>query len=46
MFDPQTQRLELLQCQLAEMQKQLATLKAERDAGAGEPKAARPRNRA
>jgi serine O-acetyltransferase len=32
MFDPATQRLELLQCQLAEMQKQLAALKDERDA--------------
>ncbi len=32
MFDPATQRLELLQCQLADMQKQLATMKAERDA--------------
>jgi serine O-acetyltransferase len=32
MFDPATQRLELLQCQLAEMQKQLAVLKSERDA--------------
>ncbi len=29
-FDPQTQRLELLQCQLAEMQKQLMALQAER----------------
>jgi serine O-acetyltransferase len=46
MFDPATQRLELLQCQLAEMQKQLATLKAERDAAATADKPARRRDRA
>jgi serine O-acetyltransferase len=46
MFDPATQRLELLQCQLAEMQKQLATLKAERDAAATAEKPARRRDRA
>ncbi len=36
-FDPATQRLELLQCQLAEMQKQIDTLRAERDAAAATP---------
>lgn len=37
-FDPQTQKLELLQCQLVEMQKRIATLMAERDArAAGQP---------
>lgn len=35
-FDPQTQRLELLQCQLAEMQKQLTALQAERKSVADE----------
>ncbi|WP_432770333.1 MAG: serine acetyltransferase [Sphingopyxis sp.] len=32
-FDPATQKVELLQCQLEQMQKQLAALIAERDAG-------------
>lgn len=32
MFDPQTQKLELLQCQLADLQKRIAELMAERDA--------------
>src|SRR5690606_18794077 len=31
-FDPATQKVELLQCQLEQMQKQLAALIAERDA--------------
>lgn len=34
MFDPATQRLELLQCQLEQLQKQLALLQAERGGGA------------
>ncbi|MEQ1724574.1 MAG: serine O-acetyltransferase EpsC [Sphingopyxis sp.] len=33
MFDPQTQKLELLQCQMVEMQGRIAALIAERDAG-------------
>ena len=41
MFDPATQRLELLQCQLADMQKQLAAMKAERDAADAVRKPAR-----
>ena len=41
MFDPATQKLELLQCQLADMQKRLATLLAERDAAGVEAKAKR-----
>ena len=32
LFDPQTQKLELLQCQLADLQKRIAELVAERDA--------------
>ncbi|GGJ62744.1 serine acetyltransferase [Sphingopyxis bauzanensis] len=39
-FDPATQKVELLQCQLEQMQKQLAQLIAERDA-AGEEEAPR-----
>lgn len=39
-FDPATQKVELLQCQLEQMQKQLAQLIAERDA-AGEDEAPR-----
>ena len=35
-FDPATQKVELLQCQLEQMQKQLAALIAERDAVADE----------
>jgi serine O-acetyltransferase len=35
-FDPATQKLELLQCQLEQMQKQIAMLVAERDALKGE----------
>ena len=35
-FDPATQKLEILQCQLEQMQKQLATLLEERDALAAE----------
>lgn len=34
-FDPQTQKLELLQCQLIEMQGRIAGLMAERDAATG-----------
>lgn len=34
-FDPQTQKLELLQCQLADMQARIASLMAERDATQG-----------
>lgn len=40
-FDPATQKVELLQCQLEQMQKQLAALIAERDAGAAENEAPR-----
>lgn len=36
MFDPATQRLELLQCQLEQLQKQLALLQAERSVDGGE----------
>jgi serine O-acetyltransferase len=43
MFDPATQRVELLQCQLSELQKQLEALKAERDAAAPEKPAVRRR---
>lgn len=32
MFDPQTQKLELLQCQIERMREEIAALKAERDA--------------
>lgn len=35
-LDPQTQKLELLACQLTEMQKRIATLMEERDAVAGD----------
>lgn len=35
-FDPQTQKLELLQCQLVEMQKRIALLMEERDGKPGE----------
>ena len=38
LFDPQTQKLELMACQLAEMQKRIAVLMEERDAKAGAPK--------
>ena len=34
-FDPATQRIELLQCQLEQMQKQLTALLEERDARGG-----------
>jgi serine O-acetyltransferase len=40
LFDPQTQKLELMACQLIEMQKRVATLMEERDAKAGEAKVA------
>lgn len=40
MFDPQTQKLELLQCQLADLQKRIAELMAERDAADPAPPAA------
>jgi serine O-acetyltransferase len=40
-FDPATQKVELLQCQLELMQKQLAALIAERDAAAAESEAPR-----
>lgn len=52
MFDPQTQKLELLQCQLADLQKRIAELMAERDAADPAPPAApaaqppQPRRRA
>ena len=35
-FDPQTQKLELLQCQLADMQKRINSLIAERDSSDGD----------
>ncbi len=38
MFDPATQKLELLQCQLEQLQKQLAALKSERQEVAVKPK--------
>lgn len=38
LFDPQTQKLELMACQLADMQKRIAVLMEERDAKAGGPK--------
>ncbi len=38
MFDPATQKLELLQCQLEQLQKQLAALKDERQEVAAKPK--------
>jgi len=44
-FDPATQKVELLQCQLEQMQKQLAALIAERDASA-EPAPRKGRSRA
>ncbi|HTH28270.1 MAG TPA: serine O-acetyltransferase EpsC [Sphingobium sp.] len=34
-FDPQTQKLEWLQCELAQLRKELAALRAERDADSG-----------
>ena len=37
MFDPQTQKLELLQCQLAELQKRIGELMAEREQSAQPP---------
>lgn len=40
LFDPQTQKLELMACQLAEMQKRITVLMEERDAKAGAPKEA------
>lgn len=40
-FDPATQKVELLQCQLEQMQKQLAALIAERDAAAADSEAPR-----
>ncbi|QJQ33668.1 serine acetyltransferase [Sphingomonas lacunae] len=40
LFDPQTQKLELMACQLADMQKRIAVLMEERDAKAGAPKEA------
>jgi serine O-acetyltransferase len=46
MFDPATQKLELLQCQLTEMQKQLAAMKAERDAAVDAAKPTQRRDRA
>jgi len=44
-FDPATQKVELLQCQLEQLQKQLATLIAERDA-ATDPAPRKGRSRA
>jgi serine O-acetyltransferase len=41
LFDPQTQKLELLQCQLADLQKRITELVAERDA-AGQAQAQPP----
>jgi serine O-acetyltransferase len=41
LFDPQTQKLELLQCQLADLQKRITELVAERDA-AGQAQAEAP----
>ena len=40
LFDPQTQKLELMACQLVEMQKRIAVLMEERDTKAGGPKEA------
>lgn len=37
LFDPQTQKLELMQCQLIDMQKRIATLMEERDAKPAKP---------
>jgi serine O-acetyltransferase len=45
-FDPSTQKLELLQCQLDQMQKQVVALMAERDANAAAAKRAPRRDRA
>lgn len=46
-FDPATQKIEILQCQLEQMQKQLAALIAERDAeGDDAPRRKGSRNRA
>lgn len=44
-FDPATQKVELLQCQLEQMQKQLAALIAERDANAEDEAPRRKRSR-
>lgn len=45
-FDPATQKVEILQCQLEQMQKQLAALMAERDAAATDPASRKGRSRA
>ena len=37
-FDPQTQRLEILQCELEKLQKQVAELRAQRDEGSAAPR--------
>jgi serine O-acetyltransferase len=45
-FDPATQKVEILQCQLEQMQKQLAALMAEREAAAADPASRKGRSRA
>jgi serine O-acetyltransferase len=44
-FDPATQKVELLQCQLEQLQKQIAELRAERDAPPGDNGAVRKGSR-